>query len=298
MNVPAPSFIVHRSSFVSGRPAEMGAKRGLPERSVMRHDSHYVEELTKRSGRHIGTMLPLEFIEANAEQPRTQLGNIEELAASIREKGVLEPILVRVIGPNRYQIISGERRYRAATLAGLDEIPAIELDVDDKEQLEIALIENIQRKDLTAFEEAEGLYVLQQKFGYTHEKISQVIGKSRTTVTETLLINDIPDRIRLMCREAGISNKSVLVQVARASSEEAMEQVVRAFAAGELSREDLRKQTAKPEPKKAGRPKNFTYALKDKSLPFTLNLAFKKPNVEKGEVIEAVRELLKRLESE
>jgi ParB family chromosome partitioning protein len=212
---------------------------------------------------------------------------------------VLEPILVRVIGPNRYQIISGERRYRAATLAGLDEIPAIELDVDDKEQLEIALIENIQRKDLTAFEEAEGLYVLQQKFGYTHEKISQVIGKSRTTVTETLLINDIPDRIRVMCREAGISNKSVLVQVARANSEEAMEQVVRAFAAGELSREDLRKQTAsKPEPKKAGRPKNFTYALKDKSLPFTLNLAFKKPNVEKTEVIEAVRELLKRLEAE
>ena len=274
------------------------AKRGLPERSVMRHDSHYVEELTKRSGRHIGTMLPLEFIEPNAEQPRTQLGNIEELAASVREKGVLEPILVRVIGPNRYQIISGERRFRAASLAGLDEIPAIELDVDDKEQLEIALIENIQRKDLTAFEEAEGLYVLQQKFGYTHEKISQVIGKSRTTVTETLLINDIPDRIRLMCREAGISNKSVLVQVARASSEEAMEQVVRAFAAGELSREDLRKQTAKPEAKKSGRPKNFTYALKDKSLPFTLNLAFKKPNVEKTEVIEAVRELLKRLESE
>jgi ParB family transcriptional regulator, chromosome partitioning protein len=277
----------------------MSAKRGLPERSVMRHDSHYVEELTTRSGRHIGTMLPLQFIEPNAEQPRTQLGNIEELAASIREKGVLEPILVRVIGPNRYQIISGERRYRAATLAGLDEIPAIELDVDDKEQLEIALIENIQRKDLTAFEEAEGLYVLQQKFGYTHEKISHVIGKSRTTVTETLLINDIPDRIRLMCREAGISNKSVLVQVARANSEEAMEQVVRAFAAGELSREDLRKQTAtRPEPKKAGRPKNFTYALKDKSLPFTLNLAFKKPNVEKAEVIEAVRELLKRLESE
>lgn len=264
----------------------------------MRHDSHYVDELTKRSGRHIGTMLPLELIEPNAEQPRTQLGNIEELAASVREKGVLEPILVRLIGPNRYQIIAGERRYRAATLAGLGEIPAIELDVDEKEQLEIALIENIQRKDLTAFEEAEGLYVLQQKFGYTHEKISQVIGKSRTTVTETLLINEIPDRIRLMCREAGISNKSVLVQVARANSEEAMEQVVRAFAAGELSREDLRKQTAKPEAKKAGRPKNFTYALKDKSLPFTLNLAFKKPNVEKTEVIEAVRELLKRLESE
>ena len=275
------------------------AKKGLPERSVMRHDSHYVDELTKRSGRHIGTMLPLALIEPNADQPRTQLGNIEELAASVREKGVLEPILVRQIGSHKYQIISGERRFRAATLAGLDEIPAIQLDVDDKEQLEIALIENIQRKDLTPFEEAEGFSVLQQKFGYTHEKISQVIGKSRTTVTETLLLNEIPDRIRAMCREAGISNKSVLVQVARAGSEEAMEQVVRGFAAGEMSRDDVRKKTAaKPEPKKAGRPKNYVFALKDKALPFTLNLAFKKPNVEKHEVVEAVRELLRRLESE
>src|SRR5712691_866649 len=224
----------------------MTLKRGLPERKSMRHDLHFVEELTRRSGRHVGSMIPLELIEPNAEQPRTTLGNIEELAASIREKGVLEPILVRSLEPNRYQIISGERRFRAATLAGLDEIPAIELDVDDKETLEIALIENIQRKDLTPFEEAEGLYILQQKFGYTHERISQVIGKSRTTVTETLLINDIPDRIRAMCREAGIANKSILVQVARAGSEEAMEQVVRAYAAGELSRDDLRKETRKP----------------------------------------------------
>ncbi|HEX8619872.1 MAG TPA: ParB/RepB/Spo0J family partition protein, partial [Thermoanaerobaculia bacterium] len=268
------------------------AKRGLPERSVMRADSHYVDELTRRSGRHIGSMLPLELIEPNSDQPRTQLGNIEELAASVREKGVLEPILVRQMGPNRYQIISGERRYRAATMAGLDEIPAIELDVDDKEQLEIALIENIQRKDLTAFEEADGFAVLQQKFGYTHEKIAQVIGKSRTTITETLMINDIPPRIRAMCHEASIQSKSVLVQVARAGSEESMEEVVRAFAAGELSREQLRKQTAATaEPKKAGRPKNYVFELKDKALPFSLNLAFKKPNVEKSEVIDAVREL-------
>ncbi len=265
----------------------------------MRHDSHYVEELTRRSGRHIGSMIPLSMIEPNEDQPRTNLGNIEELAASIREKGVLEPILVRAVAPNRYQIISGERRYRAATLAGLDEIPAIELDADDKETLEIALIENIQRKDLTPFEEAEGFLLLQQKFGYTHEKISQVIGKSRTTITETLLINDIPDRIRAMCREAGIANKSVLVQIARASSEHAMEQVVRRFAAGEMSREEVRKQTAsKSETKKAGRPKNYRFQLKDKSLPFSVNLTFKKSNVARSELIAAVRELLRRLESE
>src|SRR5947207_9584332 len=277
----------------------MSMKRGLPDRKSMRHDLHFVEELTRRSGRHVGSMIPLEFVEPNAEQPRTTLGNIEELAASIREKGVLEPILVRAIGPNRYQIISGERRYRAATIAGLDEIPAIELDVDDKEQLEIALIENIQRKDLTPFEEAEGFLALQQKFNYTHEKISQVIGKSRTTVTETLMINEIPDRIRLMCREVGIANKSVLVQIARAGDEDAMKEIVRAYASGEMSREDVRKQTAsRPEPKKAGRPKNYVFEVKDKSLPFSLNLTFKKSNVDRSEVIDALRALLKRLESE
>lgn len=269
----------------------MTLKRGLPERKSMRHDAHFVEELTRRSGRQIGSMIPLEWIEPNAEQPRTNMGNIEELAASIREKGVLEPILVRGVAPNRYQIISGERRYRAATLAGLDEIPAIELDADDQETLEIALIENIQRKDLTPFEEAEALLALQQKFGYTHERISQVIGKSRITVTETLLINEIPDRIRAMCREAGIANKSLLIQIARAGSEQAMMEVLRRVAAGE----NVRK---KPAAKKAGRPKNYTFQLKDKSLPFTLNLAFRKPDVDKREIIEAVRAVLARLEAD
>ena len=272
----------------------MTMKRGLPERKAMRHDAHFVEELTRRSGRHIGSMIPLDFIEPNAEQPRTSLGNIEELAASIREKGVLEPILVRDIGPNRYQIVSGERRYRAAMLAGLDEIPAIEMDLDDKETLEIALIENIQRKDLTPFEESEGFAALQEKFGYTHDKIAQVVGKSRTTVTETLLLNEIPDRIRAMCREAGIANKSVLVQIARAGDEQAMEQLVRRFAAGETTREDVRKEAA---PKKAGRPKNFVWQVRDKSLPFSFNLSFRKANVDKREIAEALRELLRRLDS-
>lgn len=274
----------------------MSMKRGLPERATMRHDAHFVEELTRRSGRHVGSMIPLAMIEPNTEQPRTSLGNIEELAASIREKGVLEPILVRSMEPNRYQIISGERRYRAAMLAGLDEIPAIELDADDQETLEIALVENIQRKDLTAFEEAEALLLLQQKFGYTHDRISQVIGKSRSTVTETLLINDIPDRIRAMCREAGVANKSVLVQIARAGNEEAMEQVLRRLARGDLNREQLRKET-RPVSKKAGRPKHFTFQFKDKTLPFTLKLAFRKARVDKDEIVQALRELLKRIEN-
>src|SRR5262249_27006823 len=180
-------------------------------------------------------------------------------------------------------------------VAGLDEIPAIELDVDDKETLEIALIENIQRKDLTPFEESEGFAALQEKFSYTHDKIAQVVGKSRTTITETLLLNDIPDRIRAMCREAGISNKSVLVQIARAGSDQAMEALVRRFATREATREDVRKEAA---PKKAGRPKNYVWSVKDKSLPFTFNLSFRKAQVEKKEIVSALRELLRRLDTE
>ena len=274
-------------------------RKGLPDRAKMRHDAHFVEELAKRSVTHIGSMIPLGLIDPNPEQPRTQLGNIEELTASIAEKGVLEPILVRQKDGGRYEIISGERRFRAATAAGLDEIPAIELDADDREVLEIALIENIQRKDLTAFEEAEALLVLQDKFDYTHEKISQVIGKSRTTVTETLQLNDIPERIRALCRAAGIQNKSTLVQISRAPNEEAMEAIVARVAAGEMNRADVRKETAKkPEKAKAGRPKNYVFELKDKALPFRFNMTFKKSSVERTEVIDALREVLRRLEAE
>lgn len=273
-------------------------KRGLPERTKMRHDAHYVEELSRRSSDHVGSMIALSLIEANPEQPRLNMGNIKELAASIREKGVLEPILVRNVAPNRYQIISGERRYRAAQEAGLDEIPAIEIDADDREVLEIALVENIQRMDLTPFEESEGLLILQERFDYTHEKIAKVLGKSRSTVTETLLLNGIPARIRSLCIEKGVASKSVLVQIARAGSEEAMEELVLRIAEGSLDREELRKETKQQEQPKRGRPKNFTFSIKDRALPFTLNLSFKKPDVEKREVVDALKELVSRLEKE
>jgi ParB family transcriptional regulator, chromosome partitioning protein len=273
-------------------------KRGLPERKKMRHDAHFVEELVRRSTTSIGAMIPLTLIDPNPDQPRSQLGNLDELSASITEKGVLEPILVRAVYGGRYQIISGERRFRAATQAGLDEIPAIELDADDREVLEIALIENIQRKDLTPFEEAEGFLFLQEKFGYTHEKISKVIGKSRTTITETLMLNEIPDRIRVRCRDVGIENKSVLVQIARAGDPAAMEDLVERYASGELTRREVRERTAKKSATaKRGRPRNFKYNLKDKGLPFTLNLSFRKADVGREEIIEALEEAIRRLKS-
>ena len=145
-----------------------GRKRGLPMQVKMRHDTHFVEELAARHEVAVGKMVPLSAIEPDPNQPRSTLGDLEELVASIRAKGVLEPILVRPrpIGDGTgpvYRIISGERRFRAAQEAGLYEIPAIEMDVSEEEALEIALIENLQRKDLTPFEEAEGFRQLAER---------------------------------------------------------------------------------------------------------------------------------------
>src|SRR6202142_2811972 len=167
---------------------------GLPVTLKMRHDAHYVESLTSYSGAAIGRMIPVEQIRPNPDQPRKALGDLRDLTESIKEKGVLEPLLVRFMPrEDVYYIISGERRYHASRAAGLREVPCIEKIADDAETLELALIENLQRKDLTAFEEAEGLYRLAEHFAYTHEDIARKIGKARSSVTETLSIRVIPD---------------------------------------------------------------------------------------------------------
>ena len=164
---------------------------GLPSRRRMRHDRHYVDELvTPRSGDGFGVVVRVTQISSNRDQPRTNLGVLDDLVASIRRHGVLEPLLVRPRPDGGYELISGERRFHAAMMAGLDEVPCVELEIDDQEALEIALIENLQRKDLTAFEEAEGFTTLITAYGYTHEEVAAAVGRSRVTVTETLKLLD------------------------------------------------------------------------------------------------------------
>src|SRR2546425_3656041 len=165
----------------------------------MRHDAHYVEELTQSSATHVGRLIPIDKLDPNPDQPRTEIGDLTELTASIREKGVLEPLLVKPT-MGRWMIIAGERRWRSAKDAGLRELPCIEMDVDDRAVAEIALIENLQRKDLTPFEEAEGLQALADRFGYTHEEIAKKIGKSRSSVTEALSLSGMPAEIKDLCR--------------------------------------------------------------------------------------------------
>ncbi len=174
----------------------------------MRHDAHYVEELASQSPAAIGRMILTEQLDPNPEQPRVEIGDLTELTNSVKEKGVLEPLLVKPsTQKGRWMIKAGERRWRAAKAAGLKEVPCIELDVDEAAVAEIALIENMQRKDLTPWEEADGLAALCHRYGYTHEEVSKKVGKSRSTITEAITLAAIPEEIREECRRADINVK-------------------------------------------------------------------------------------------
>ena len=270
-------------------------RRGLPAEARMRHDSHFVESLAERFGDSLGRYIQIEDIETNPDQPRTNVGDLSELKDSILAKGVLEPILVRPIAGGRYRIIAGERRFRAALEAGLAEVPCIELDVSDSEVLEIALIENLHRRDLHPFEEAEGLAGLAQRHGYTQQQIAGAIGRSRVSVTEAMSLLDIPEELRDECRRADIGAKSVLLEIARLKDPEKMRDAVHAIARGS-TRDDLRarkKEDASP----SRRPRRFAFVYKPKGGPYKLALSFAKSRVEKSELIHALRDVIRQLEA-
>jgi ParB family chromosome partitioning protein len=260
----------------------------------MRHDYHYVEELS-RAHRPVGKVIEIDRIEPNPEQPRTEIGDLTDLSASIKEQGVLEPLLVKPTSSGKWMIIAGERRWRAANLAGLTEVPCIELDIDDKTVAEIALIENLQRKDLTIWEEADGLAALRDKFGYTHDMIAKRISKSRSTVTELMSVAGLPNAIRAKCRDAKISSKSTLLEIARQFDEKAMFNFLEKIGTDDVSRDTVRK-TAKAdkgaEPKDV-REKNtehiFHYAPENKE--FNLRVQFKDRSLNSKEgVLKALKD--------
>jgi ParB family transcriptional regulator, chromosome partitioning protein len=270
---------------------------GLPVTLKMRHDAHYVETLTSFSGASVGRMIPIDKIRPNPDQPRKNIGDVRELSDSIRQKGVLEPLLVRFVPhEDTYYIISGERRYHASMAAGLHELPCIEKIADDAETLEIALIENLQRKDLTAFEEADGLQRLADQFDYTHDDIAKKIGRSRSSVTETMSLRVIPDEVRHTCVENGITSKSLLLQVARQPTEKKMQEIVHRIVQGNLTRDEARK-ARKEEMESAPRPQPFVFDFESEDGGFRIRLQFRKSHVGNEELAAALRTVLRRLES-
>jgi ParB family transcriptional regulator, chromosome partitioning protein len=257
----------------------------------MRHDAHFVEELSQHQPAPIGRMIALEKLDPNPEQPRVELGDLSELTASIAEKGVLEPLLVRPSSfTGRWMIIAGERRWRAARQAGLTEVPCVEMNVDDGTVAEIALIENMQRKDLTVWEEADGLLALCERFGHTHEEVARKVGKSRSTVTEALSIAAIPADVREICRQADVSAKSVLLQIVRQPDEEGMRRLANQIASRGLTRDDareVRRQEMGPRITPDARPYIFKYTPPGKE--FSLEVRFRRSGVDTADVAAALR---------
>lgn len=208
-------------------------------------------------------MLKISEIEPNREQPRKLFDDeaLTQLAESITEHGVLQPILVRAINTGGYQIIAGERRYRASRMAGLTEIPALIKDYDDTKTMEIALIENLQRQDLNPIEEAMGYNELMEKYGMTQAEVSKSVGKSRSAVANTLRLLSLPTEAITYLEKGKISqghartllaveNKVELEQLLRKCSDDKM--TVR-----ELERE-VKKLSSQPKPTEEPKPKQQT----------------------------------------
>lgn len=274
------------------------SKRGLPTGLQMRHDAHYVEELSQHQPTQIGRMIPLDKLDPNPEQPRVDFGDLSELTASIAEKGVLEPLLVK---PNRltgrWMIIAGERRFRSAQKAGLKEVPCVEMEVDDGTIAEIALIENMQRKDLTVWEEADGLLALCERFGYTHDDVARKVGKSRTTVTEAMAIARIPDDVRAICKEADINAKSSLLQIVRQPDDDLMMSLAKQIASKGLNRNDareVRRREMGPRVVPDSKPYTFKYASPDKD--FNLEIKFRSSSVPDSDVALILRAVAEEID--
>lgn len=272
----------------------MSKFRGLPQDKRMRHDSHFVEEITSTRPESIGRLIDIDRIEPNPHQPRKNFGDLSDMVASIKEKGVLEPILVRALEGGRFEIIAGERRYQASKIAGLRHVPSIEVDVDNRGMLEISLIENLQRKDLTPFEEAAAIQRLCDQFRYTHEEIARKLGKSRTVITEALSLNRMPETVQERCRQADIESKSMLLQIVRQDSEDAMHRLVDRITGEGITREQARRFN-KAEATDERRPKRFVYRYAPDDDAFQFSLSFPRQNVQKAELVTALQSILERL---
>jgi len=271
-------------------------KTGLPESVKMRHDNHFVELITSRPSGPSVRMISIDMIDPNPRQARNELGDVKELMLSIKEKGVLEPILIRP-KQGRYEIIAGERRYVAAKLAGLREMPCIEMSVEDNEAMEIALIENLQRKDLDVFEEADGLKTLADGYGYHHNEIAKKLGKARSTITEIINVSKIPNEIRNMCKDFNIMSRSTLIEIAKQKTIDDMKKLVQMIGERELRRADTR-ELSKELKGVVKKPKYFVYSFSPKKEDsYKLRIEFKKERVSKEEIIKILMDIINKIKS-
>jgi ParB family chromosome partitioning protein len=270
-------------------------KTGLPGTVKMRHDGHFVDLITTRVEGPRIRMISIDKIDPNPQQARSELGDIKELMASIKQKGILEPIIVRP-RHGRYEIIAGERRYIASKQLGLKEMPCIEKHVEDNEAMEIALIENLQRKDLDPFEEADGLHALAEMYGYSHNDISQKIGKARSTITEIINLCKIPKEIRKLCNDNGITSRTTLIEISKLKDKGHMEELIRIIQERNLKREDTR-DLSKRMMGKTKKARLFVYNYRPKGADYRMKLEFKNQDISKDDIIRILEEIIRNLKS-
>jgi ParB family transcriptional regulator, chromosome partitioning protein len=239
--------------------------------------------------------VPLELLRPDPDQPRKYFDDatLDDLTASIREKGVLQPILIRKEPAGEgFVIIAGERRWRAAKAVGLKELPALMRDAQDA--LEVALIENVQRENLKPLEEAEALMRLKQARGFTDQALAKIIGKSRTSVTELLTLNQLPESIKKQCRTSDIWTRSQLLQLVRAGSSKEIEEVWARIKDGSgATVRDLRRSSRPAGRKRAGGRYRFLH--KPKGRTFQVLVTFSKAKATRSEVGAALKDALKHL---
>ncbi|MBQ6878212.1 MAG: ParB/RepB/Spo0J family partition protein [Oscillospiraceae bacterium] len=250
---------------------------------------------TAFSGEDSGTStIRLSEIEPNLSQPRKEFDEeaLNELADSIAAHGVLQPLLVRPMKNGMYQIVAGERRWRAARIAGLSEVPALIRELSDEETDKVALIENLQREDLNAVETAEGYRRLMDKYGMTQEQLSEAVGKSRPAVANTLRILNLPKEILPLVSSGKLSAghaKAIL-----SAPEEKREELAKIIVSGELSVREAEKMAQKigKEPKETQKkkkdsfPKDNFYREMQVAMTTELGRPFKITENEKGGTIE------------
>lgn len=213
----------------------MAAKKGGLGKGL---DALFADNSTIEEGKEIQT-LRLSEIEPNRNQPRKEFDReaLQQLADSIREHGVLQPLLVRAIGESSYQLVAGERRWRAARMAGVNEVPVIIKELDDTQAMEIALIENLQREDLNPIEEALGYQVLTEQYNMTQDEVAKRVGKSRPVIANALRLLGLPPEIIEMVKHGDITSGHARALLAFESQQEMIEVAQKIISQGLTVRE-------------------------------------------------------------
>lgn len=235
--------------------------------------------------------LPIESIDRDPSQPRGEIGDISDMVSSIKQFGILQPVIVERIAGDRYQLIMGERRWTAAKKAGLKTIPAIVRTIDEHRKLEVQVIENLHRKAFHPVEEAQAYQRLIDEHGHRHEDLAKILGRSRTTITQTLRILSMPEDMLAEARKSELLTSSVLLEIAKYDDPTVQRKLLLKALRGEVTVKSLRE--VKRDPNATQKPETSQTSIKVEGAVITIK--FTNPKHSKDEVKAALQKALEEL---